>query len=144
MINVEVSTTIDKPVPEVFAFVEDETNIPRWDPDLVKATRTSAGSTGPGTTFDLEIKPFMGETKGRGEVVAYEPNRLIELQFVMGRLNPHVSHIFQPADGGTRFTRRVKMQPSGVLRMMSPLLAPMMRKRNVKYLETLKRLVESG
>jgi hypothetical protein len=36
------------------------------------------------------------------------------------------------------------MQPSGVLRMMSPLLAPMMRKRNVKYLETLKRLVESG
>src|SRR5262245_62822038 len=96
MINVEVSTTILRPVEHVFAFVQDENNIPKWDPDLLKATKTSAGPTGKGTTFHLDIKPFMGETQGSGEVIGYEPNRRIELQFVMGKLKPHVFHLFEP------------------------------------------------
>lgn len=142
MINVEVSTTIEKPVSEVFAFVRDEHNIPKWDPDLLTVTKTSDGPIGKGTTFNLEIKPFMGETEGHGEVLAYEQDQRIELQFVMGKLSPHVFHLFEPAAGGTRFTRRVEMQPTGVMRLMSPLMGPMMRKRNVTYLATLKQLVE--
>jgi uncharacterized protein YndB with AHSA1/START domain len=66
LIKVEVSTTIDRPVEEVFRFVEDETNIPKWDNDLLKATKTSDGPIGPGTTFHLDIKPFMGATEGDG------------------------------------------------------------------------------
>jgi uncharacterized protein YndB with AHSA1/START domain len=144
LINVEVSTTIDKPVAEVFAFVQDERNIPRWDPDLLKATKVSDGPIGVGTKFHLQIKPFLGQTEGHGEVVAYEPQRRIELQFAMGALSPHVSHLFEPTASGTRFTRRVEMRPGGFFRLLSPLLAPVIRRRNVNYLATLKQLVESG
>jgi uncharacterized protein YndB with AHSA1/START domain len=143
MIDVEATINIDRPVGEVFAYVQDENNIPKWDPDLLKATKTSSGLIGKGTTYHLDIKPFMGETKGSGEVVAYEPNRRIELQFVIGKLKPHVFHLFEPAGSGTKFTRRVEMQPSGFMRLMSPLMRSMMKKKNVAYLSTLKRLVES-
>jgi Polyketide cyclase / dehydrase and lipid transport len=68
LIRVEVSTTIDRPVEQVFRFVEDEANIPKWDSDLLKATKTSDGPIGAGTTFHLDIKPFMGATEGDGRV----------------------------------------------------------------------------
>ena len=127
----------------MFSFIQDENNIPKWDPDLLKATKTSAGPTGKGTTFHLAIKPFMGETEGSGEVVAYEPDRRIELRFVMGKLKPHVFHLFEPAGTGTKFTRRVVLEVSGFMRLMAPLMGPMLRKKNVGYLATLKKLIET-
>ena len=143
MINVEASTTIDRPLRQVFEFVQDENNIPTWDPDLLRVTKTSDGPIGVGTTFRLDIKPFMGETQGSGQVVAYEAERRIELQFVMGKLEPHVTHSFEPAGNGTKFTRHVVMELPGLMKLMTPLIGPMLRKKNVGYLATLKRLIET-
>ena len=143
MVAVEVDVEIQRPVPDVFAFVEEGANMPAWDSDLLKATMTSDGPIGVGSTFHLDIKPFMGETEGTGQIVAYEANKRIELQFVMGKLKPHVFHLFEAAGGGTTFTRRVVMELSGFMRLMSPLMRPMLRKKNVQYLATLKQLVET-
>lgn len=142
MVEVEVSVDIDRPVHDVFVFVEDETNMPAWDADLVKATRTSDGPVAVGSTFHLDIKPFMGATQGDGTVVAHEVDRLIELQFDMGRMKPHVWHRFETSTHGTRFIRRVEVAPGGILKLMSPMMGPMIRKRNVAYLAKLKVLLE--
>jgi uncharacterized protein YndB with AHSA1/START domain len=143
VIDVSVSTTINRPVEDVFRFVEDGNNMPRWDPDLIKATKTSEGPMAVGTTFHLDIKPFMGETEGTGSVIAYEPNKLIELEWDMGKLKPHVHHIFTYDGASTTFTRRIQMDPSGVLRLIQPIMRLMIRKRNVQHLATLKRLIET-
>lgn len=143
MFSVEVSVLIDRDLPEVFRFVQDEGNMPKWDADLFKATKTSPGKIGKGTTFHLDIKPFMGAKEGSGEVVAYEPNRRIELQFQMGRFSPHVYHLFEADNGGTRFTRRVVMEAPGIMRLMEPMMRANIRKRNVGYLEALKQLLEA-
>jgi uncharacterized protein YndB with AHSA1/START domain len=90
VVHVEVSTVIDRPVADVFRYVEDEANIPKWDSDLIAARRTSDGPMGAGTTFHLDIKPFMGATEGDGRVLSYRPNELIELQFDFGRFKPRV------------------------------------------------------
>jgi uncharacterized protein YndB with AHSA1/START domain len=144
MIQVEVSTTIDRPVDQVFRFVEDEANIPKWDSDLVKATKTSEGPIGAGTTFHLDIKPFMGATEGDGSVLSHVPNEKIELQFDFGKMKPHVHHLFKGEGGRTVFTRRVEVDPQGFLKVMRPMMKGMIRKRNVEYLATLKNLIESS
>lgn len=143
MVQVEVAT-IERPVGEVFRFVEDEANIPKWDADLLKATKTSDGPIGVGTTFHLDIKPFMGASEGDGKVLSYRPNELIELQFDFGKMKPHVYHLFAEQGGSTRFTRRVEVEPSGALKIMQPMMKRMIHKRNVEYLATLKRLIESS
>jgi uncharacterized protein YndB with AHSA1/START domain len=143
MISVEVSTTIDRPVDQVFRFVEDETNLPKWDPDLLKATRTSEGPTREGSTFHLDIKPFMGATEGEGRVLSHTPNERIEIQFDFGKMKPHVFHLFRAEGDSTHFTRRIEMAPEGFMKIMQPMMRRMMRKRNVDYLETLKELLES-
>lgn len=144
MISVEVTTRIECPVDQVFRFVEDEANIPKWDSDLIKASKTSEGPIRAGTTFHLDIKPFMGASEGNGEVLSHKPNEEIELQFDFGKMKPHVYHQFAAEGGSTRFTRRVEIDPPGVMKMMQPLMRRMIHKRNVAYLATLKDLIESA
>lgn len=144
MVRVEVSTTIDRPTERVFAFVEDAANIPKWDSDLIKATKTSDGPTGVGTTFHLDINPFMGVTEGDGRVLSYRRNELIELLFDLRKMQSRVSHIFRADGDSTQFTRRVEVQPRGFLKIIQPMMKGMIRKRNVEFLATLKRLVESS
>lgn len=144
MVRVEVSTTIDRPTDQVFAFVEDEANIPKWDSDLIKSTKTSEGPTDVGTTFHLDIKPFMGVTEAEGSVVAYRENELIELLFDLKKMESHVSHIFRSGGNSTHFTRRVEVEPRGFLKFMQPMMKGMIRKRNNEFLATLKQLIESS
>ncbi len=144
MVSVEVSTSIDRPVGEVFRFVENEDNIPKWDDDLIKATKTSEGPIRQGSTLHLDIKPFMGATEGDGRVLAHQPNEIIELQFDFGKLKPHVFHLFETQGHSTRFTRRVEIEPPGIMKLMQPMIKAQIRKRNVAYLAKLKSLIESG
>ncbi len=56
MVDVEVSVMINAGVEEVFEYVRDPANIPKWDLDLLKATKTSEGPIGLGSTLQLDIK----------------------------------------------------------------------------------------
>ena len=143
MFEVEVSTRIDRPVDEVFRFVEDEDNMAKWDSDLIKASKTSDGPMGEGTTFHLDVKPFMGVKDGDGSVLAYRPNEKIELLFDLRKMKSHVFHLFKSEGGSTTFTRRVELEPQGFLKLMQPMMKGMIKKRNVTYLATLKDLLES-
>ncbi|MCA1840792.1 MAG: SRPBCC family protein [Actinomycetota bacterium] len=143
MVRVEVSTDINKPVHEVFTYVRDEDNVPKWDQDLLAVKRTTEGEFGVGTSFHLDIKPFMGQTEGTGEVIGYDPDKKIEFQFKMGKLQPHVWHLFEASGPGTRFTRVVEIEPPGIMKLMSPMMKAQIRKQNVAYLARLKSLVES-
>ena len=144
MVKVQASMDIARPVHEVFSFVRDETNMPAWDSDLIKATKTSPGPTGEGTTLHLDIKPFMGAVEGSGEIVGYAVDEKIELQFQMGSLRPHVWNLFESVGDGTRFTRRVELPPPGVMKLMSPLMRIMLSRRNRQHVSDLKRLLEAG
>lgn len=144
MIEVEVSTEIHRPVHEVFEYVKDENNIPKWDDDLIKATKTSQGDTQVGSTFHLDIKPFMGVTSGEGKVVSYEPDRLIEMDWDLVKMKSRVAHIFEMREASTRFSRRVQVTPGGFMKVMQPMMKSMIRKRNQKFLATLKGLLESS
>jgi uncharacterized membrane protein len=46
MIDVEDSIVINRPIGEVFAFVADQTNAPRWQNGLEQVRRTTDGPPG--------------------------------------------------------------------------------------------------
>ncbi|MGH2809793.1 MAG: SRPBCC family protein, partial [Actinomycetota bacterium] len=130
MIEIEVSTEIRRPVEEVFEFVKEAENIPKWDHDLLKAEKTTDGPIDKGSRFHIEFEPFMGESQGDGEVIDFEPGRLIELQFHMGKMHPHMLQRFEAVNAGTRFTRLFRMEPEGVLKLAAPMMKRTIRKHN--------------
>jgi len=59
MIKAERTVVIDRPIEEVFAFVTDQTNTPRWQAGLVELERTTPGPIGVGTKHK-GARVFMG------------------------------------------------------------------------------------
>jgi uncharacterized protein YndB with AHSA1/START domain len=142
MISAESSVTIDRPVGEVFAFVTDTTNEPKWHSEVIEATKTSEGPIGVGTSFSVVIK-FMGKKEGRWEIVEFEPNRREVIRVTAKPLSPTLTYRFEQADGGTRFTRHIDLEPTGFFKIMKGMMRKMMEKGNAGFLATLKRVLEA-
>ncbi|MGH8958236.1 MAG: SRPBCC family protein, partial [Acidimicrobiia bacterium] len=130
MIDSLKSVTIDRPVEEVFAYVTDTSNDPAWHTDILEARKTSEGPIGVGTTWHARFKPSMGISEGDMDVVAFEPNRMEVQRGVIGPMQPTLTYLFEPANGGTRFTRHVQIKVSGFMRLMEPLMRLMTAKGN--------------
>ncbi len=73
MITTEGTESIARPAADVFSFVSDVRNDPRWHTDVLEAQLTEGASVGQGSTFAIKIKPFMGQSEGTVTVLEYEP-----------------------------------------------------------------------
>jgi uncharacterized protein YndB with AHSA1/START domain len=144
MVDTSKSITIGRPVEEVFAYVTDTSNDPAWHTDILEARKTSEGPIGLGTIWHLGFKPAMGVSEGDTEVVEFEPNRKEVMRGEMGPMQPTLTYLFEPADGGTRFTRRVQIKVSGMMKLMEPLMRLMTPRGNAKFLANLKRILEQS
>jgi hypothetical protein len=60
----------------------------------------------------------------------------------MGPMKPMLTYLFEPADGGTTFTRGVQLEVSGMMRLMQPIMRMMMPKSNAGFVANLKRVLE--
>jgi uncharacterized protein YndB with AHSA1/START domain len=144
MINVASSTSIARPAAEVFAFVTDVRNGPKWHTDILEAALTDDRPIGAGSTFAVRFKPFMGLSEGTMTVSAYEPPRRAVFEGRMGKMVPTVTMTVEPEGAGSRVTRRLEMKPPGLLRVVAPVVVPMWRKQIAGHLANLKRVLETG
>ena len=96
-----------------------------------------------GTVFNVKVKPSMGVSEGTMTVTRFEPGRLIEYQGRMGKMAPTVTNMCEPDAQGTRVTRRVELEPPGLMLVMTPLIKRMIAKSNDGFLANLKRLLEA-
>lgn len=144
MMRVESSTTIAGPAQEILAFVTDVRNDPRWHTDVLEAWLTEGTDVGRGSVFGIRFKPFMGQSEGTMTVAEHEPGRRTVLTGRMGPLAPTTTLTVEPNGGGTRFTRRVEMEPVGMLRIIGPLMKGTFRRHNEGFLANLKRELEGS
>jgi uncharacterized protein YndB with AHSA1/START domain len=139
--RVERTTAIARPPGEVFNYIADIRNDPSWHTDVLNV-RSSTEAVEVGTVFHVQVKPSMGVSEGTMTVARLEPGRLVEFRGQMGKMAPTVTNICEPDPQGTRVTRRVEIDPSGVMRLMTPMMKVMIGKSNEKFLANLKRQLE--
>lgn len=142
MVDVSTSITINRRPEDVFAYVTDVTNDPAWHTDALEARKLTEGPIGLGTRWHVRFKPSMGVSEGDMDVVAHAANRMQTIHGQLGPMEPTLTYEVEPANGGTRFTRRVQIKVSGWMKVMSPLMGMMTRKRSQGFLENLKRVLE--
>ena len=61
----------------------------------------------------------------------------------MGKLEPTTTFTIVPDGKRCRVTRRVDMEPQGLMRVLAPFMGGMMRKRNAGFLANLRSVLES-
>jgi uncharacterized protein YndB with AHSA1/START domain len=141
--KVERDVSIARPPAEVFRFIADVRNDPSWHTDVREVT-SSTETVGVGTVFTVKVKPSMGVSEGTMTVSRLEPDRLIEFRGRMGKMTPTVTNICEPDGQGTRVTRRVELEPPGIMRVMTPMIKRVIGKGNAGFLANLKRRLEGA
>ena len=143
MLTAEASETVARAPSEVFAFLGDVRNEPGWHTDVLEATLVSGSPSGVGAVYEIKTKPTMGISGGKVTLSEYSPSSKIVYKVDMGRFQPTTTFMVSPEGSGARVSRKVEMEPSGMMRLMAPMMGGMFRKRNVTFVANLKRALES-
>jgi uncharacterized protein YndB with AHSA1/START domain len=130
MIKNESSMEIPKPVSEVFAFVENFSQAPRWLTGCVELRRE--GEARSGTPVHYEFKQGAGAKALDGVLTSYERDRRLTMTFADKMFEIVVEFAFSPTAAGTRVDHSITIEPK---RIFAKLLAPLMRSGNRKQVE---------
>lgn len=123
MVTIETDIEINRPSDEVFAFVADQTNAPRWQRDLHEVRRLTDGPLRAGTEH-VFVRRFAGRRlESRNRFTAYEEGRRVAFEFPDGWVSGDASYAVEPlASGRTRLHSRVSLRFPGPTRLATPLL----------------------
>jgi len=144
MVHVTVSTLINRPVADVFAFVANFENHPKWETDFQEVKLLASRPGGVGTTYQCMLK-LPGQTAtSRFEITEYAANQKIGFQGEpAGPAIPRGSFLFESVGSGTKITSLPQPEFRGVFRFLEPMMAGYIRKNNVAHLSKLKQLLEA-
>jgi uncharacterized membrane protein len=122
----EHSVTVQRPIEEVFAFLADAENDPRWRSAVLDITRVEGD--GVGARYKQGVKGPMGRRVAADfEITAFAPPRAIGFRGTAGPVRPEGRYELEPADGGTRVRFSLSAEPRGFARLMTSGVARAMR-----------------
>ena len=144
MISVEHSVVINRPVPEVFAFISNVENNPRWQQSVLEARITSQVPAGVGST-GIEVRLFMGRRVELSfEVTEYEENAKFSFKITSGPMPMAGTETFESVEGGTRVNLTFQGNAGGMSSLAEPIIAGMVRNLVEADCRRLKALLEGG
>jgi uncharacterized membrane protein len=144
MEKIEQSIVISRPIEEVFAFVSDYRNDPRWRTGIVEFSQTPEGPTAAGTRLREVLRLAGLRLETASEVIEYEPNRKCTIKSTSGPIPLRNWRLVEPAPGGTRFTYAIVGESSGFYKLAEPVLVAIFRRQLRAELARLKRILESS
>jgi uncharacterized protein YndB with AHSA1/START domain len=133
---------IDRPRSEVFRFLADGENDRLWRSGVLDVRRTSG--TGTGAIYEQGVKgPFGRRVAADYEITAFEPEDKIAFRAIAGPVRPVGSYELEETLAGTRVTFALSAKPTGLAKLMAPMIAKTMRSE-VSQLSALKQVLEGG
>jgi uncharacterized membrane protein len=128
MPHAENTVTVDRPIGDVFAYLADGTNNPRWRSGVLSIERTSP-TDGADATYRQKLRgPGSRPIDGDYRITAYQLPNLIEFQVTAGPARPTGRFTLAEAGPGrTTVTFALDVTPTGLMRLMSPMIARTMR-----------------
>jgi uncharacterized protein YndB with AHSA1/START domain len=122
MSSISGEIVINRPVEEVFDFVADERNEPRFNPRMLRADKLSPGPIGLGTRFRAEMTSRQRPVEMTMENTGYERPRRLASTTRLSTMEIRGTLTFDPVSGGTRMRWAWDLQPRGVLKLLTPMV----------------------
>jgi carbon monoxide dehydrogenase subunit G len=145
MIRCAVTLDVARPVGEVFAFVDDVRNAPRWLGRCAGLVQTSTGEKGVGTTLQYTFREGAGTGTMRGAVAEYERDRRLAMRFTDTMFDVGVSFAFEPLGTGTRIAHAVEIRPKGFVgKLMTPIIRSATRQQIDRDTHKLRELLQAN
>lgn len=131
---------IARPPSEVFAFLADGEHDRLWRGGVLDIKRKSG--SGKGAIYEQGVKgPFGRRVAADYEITQFEPDTRIGFRAIAGPVRPAGSYVLEPTPTGTGVTFALSCTPSGLTKLMTPMVAKTMQ-AEVSQLGRLKEVLE--
>jgi uncharacterized protein YndB with AHSA1/START domain len=138
MIDFTLETHIDRSPSEVFDFVSDPAQLPKWQTNTVSSVPEGDGPLGLGTRLrEVHRGPGGKQLESLVEVSEFEPGHVFALHVVEGT-PVHLRITLEPAERGTRLSFRAYGRLTGAMRVLQPVLGRVLKRQFAAQLETLR------
>ena len=130
MIRNEIVAHFDRPVEEVFSYVDNDDKIKLWIGGLLETKRTTSGTPGVGSRFHQKLQIGKRVMELDGELLEYQKNRRVrvKMNFDQGEMN--VTYNFKESGGCTELAYTCDSQyRSFFYRLLSPLIKRMAQQK---------------
>jgi len=142
VIAFETDVRINRRIEEVFAYVSDPLNFPRWNSAVQAVRQTSAGESGVASTYSLERELPSGRAVNELEVVASETPRTFAVRTIAGPTPFLYRYRFAAENGETVMTLDAEVELPGAVALLPQLAGRLVKKGVNDNLATLKRILE--
>jgi uncharacterized protein YndB with AHSA1/START domain len=143
----EATVVVDRPIEEVFAFLADGENDPKFSPRVLEIAKTTEGPPGVGTVYASTVKDAGVKTKREFKLTEFDPPTRIRWTEISKNAvtAPEGGYDLAPAgDGKTRVTIYNVLEGRGVGKLIAPLALRSARKGADDFGRAIKAAVEAS
>ena len=142
--DLSAAREIARPAEQVFAFVSDSANNPKWQKGQRSCVWTSPPPIGVGSTYDQEARFLGRRVLTSFEVVEYDPGRAITIRSTGGSFPIRVRRSVEDlGPDRSRVTAQISGEPGGFFRIAGPVLRRLAQRSVDADYDRLKRLLET-
>ena len=144
MIRTDIDIEINHPAADVFAYISNFENNPKWQSGMVDCQFTSEGEFGVGSTYK-QIAKFLGRTiESHFEVTAYQPGRTVTAHTTSSTFPIQFTRTVESLDANrTRVTAIITGDATGIFKLAEPLLGGMVQRQIEGDYARLKTILET-
>lgn len=142
MLRVEHSIQINRPVAEVFAYMCDPANEPKWQDGVTAASLSSGGTLAVGSEIS-ETRKFLGqEMVSKMTVTKYEVDKIFSGKVIEGPVPFEFTQTFEPMDEGTKVTMVIEGEPGGFFKLAGGMVQKQLQTQTAADFEKAKKILE--
>jgi uncharacterized protein YndB with AHSA1/START domain len=142
----KATVVIDRPIEEVFAFLADGENDPKFSSRVLEMAKTTDGPPAVGTVYASTVKDAGMKTKREFKLTEFEPPSRIRWAEVSKNLvtAPEGGYDLAPEGSGTRVTVYNVLEGHGLGKLIAPLALRSARKGADDFGKAIKAAVEAS
>jgi carbon monoxide dehydrogenase subunit G len=144
MINFELGALVDRPPQEVFAFLSNPLNLPKWQAMVGSIEQVTPGATAVGSKYNVHAEMLGRHLDGVMEITAFEPPAKFGFTNQAGPMQVTVTVTLKPAGTGTKITLNAQGNPGGLFKLAEGPLGHQIQSQMEANLARLKSLLEAG
>jgi carbon monoxide dehydrogenase subunit G len=135
--------TIERSPRDVFEFISDLENVPKWNYAIVETRKASEGPVAVGTTY-RQVRSLPNRSEETLQVTEFQPDRRFAFEGGLGPFEGTLTYEVEEIGGRTRLTNDADLQPRGIAKLAAPIAANRVRGAVAENLGALKQLLERG
>jgi len=143
MAQIEGQITIDRPVETVFDFIANQCNEPLYNVEMLSASKVTEGPVGCGSRFHAVMRSGRREFPVDIEFTAFDRPKRLGSHSTAAGMNMDGELAFTPMGESTLMSWAWNVRPTGAMRIVSPLVAWIGRRQELRIWSALKRHLES-